>query len=118
MQNLKPRIKSNFVTYSDGVGCIYAVKNRTLISVKQEVVHFAVTTVGERRFWDAYVAGFKINEAIRVPLGTNVQQGDIIVINNDQYEVKQADLKQEGLSQFILLSLTANPIAFNVNLED
>lgn len=118
MQTMRPKIKSNFVTFTDGTGAVYAVRDRVIKSVKQAVVHYAVATVGERRFWDAYVAGVQINEAVKVPLDTNVQRGDIFVHDNEQYEVRQADLKQEGLSQYILLSLAAIPIAFNMDLED
>ena len=118
MRDMRPRIKSNFVSFTDGTGRIYGVKNRVITSVKQEVVHFDVATVGERRFWDAYVAGIQINEALKVPLGTNVQRGDVLEHDGAQYEVRQIDLKQEGLTQYILLSLSAIPIAFNINLED
>ena len=47
MRNMRPRIKSNFVSFTDGTGRIYGVKNRVITSVKQEVVHFDVATVGE-----------------------------------------------------------------------
>ena len=103
---------SKVQTYTDGWGASWKTEDRKLISVRQEVIHFENQTVGERRFWDAYVAGTQISRAVKVPYMSAVDQGDIFVIEGTQYEVVQKDLKDDKLPKSWLLSLSATPIAY------
>lgn len=101
-----------YQTFVDGYGTVCEIIDRRIVSVKQEVVHFAETTVGERRFWDAYVEGTEIARAVKVPYKTNVEQGDLFIIEGSQYLVAQKDLKDTMPASW-LLSLQKSPIEHN-----
>lgn len=104
--------KSKHQTYQDGYGTIWTVVDRKLTAIRQPVVHYQEQTVGERRYWDAYVAGTEITRAVNVPYETSVDRGDVIVIGEDQYEVAQKDLKDDKMPVSWLLSLVAVPISY------
>lgn len=104
--------KGGYQTYSDGWGTAWETKDRRLVKIRQKVVHFQEQTVGERRYWDAYVAGTQIKRAVKVPFETNVEQGDLFVIEGIQYEVVQKDLKDDRLPVSWLLSLASTPIKY------
>lgn len=96
------RVKSKFITFADGWASCWAVKDRRLDHEKQAVIHFHESTVGERRFWDAQVAGVEIIRAIYVPFGSNVSKGDILLIDGEQYEVAQKDRKDTAPTSWLL----------------
>lgn len=50
--------------------------------------------------------------AIKVPLGTDVEQGDLLVIEGKQFIVVQKDYKDDKLPACWLLSLQASPIVY------
>ncbi len=104
--------KRGYQTYCDGWGTVWKTVDRRLTEVRQQVVHFQEQTVGERRYWDAYVAGTIITRAVRVPLETAVEQGDIFIIEGKQYEVAQKDLKNDRLPASWLLSLQSVQIEY------
>ena len=104
--------KSNYQTYTDGWGTAWETVDRRLVGIRQDVIHFQEQTVGERRYWDAYVAGTQINRVVRVPYGTKVEQGDIFIIEGRQYEVAQKDLKDDKLPASWLLSLASVQIEY------
>jgi hypothetical protein len=104
--------RSKHQTYQDGWGTVWKVEDRLLTEVRQAVVHFQDQTVGERRFWDAYVSGTEISRAVKVPFETEVERGDVIVINGEQFEIVQKDLKDDRMPLSWLLSLMAVPIAY------
>ena len=104
--------RSKHQTYQDGYGTIWTVVDRKLTAIRQPIVHYQEQTVGERRYWDAYVAGTEITRAVKVPYETNVDRGDVIVIGEDQYEVAQKDLKDDKMPASWLLSLVAVPISY------
>ena len=103
---------SKVQTYTDGWGTSWKTLDRKLVSIRQEVIHFENQTVGERRFWDAYVAGTQISRAVKVPYMSVVDQGDIFIIEGEQYEVVQKDLKDDKLPASWLLSLSKTPIVY------
>ncbi|GFI51134.1 hypothetical protein IMSAGC020_02344 [Lachnospiraceae bacterium] len=104
--------KSDYQTYTDGWGTAWETVDRRLVGVRQEVIHFHEQTVGERRYWDAYVAGTQINRAVRVPYGSRIEQGDIFIIEGKQYEVVQKDLKDDKRPTSWLLSLASAQIEY------
>lgn len=106
------KYKSDYQTYTDGWGTVWETADRKLVNIRQEVVHFQEQTVGERRYWDAYVAGTQINRAVRVPYGSHVEQGDIFLIGGKQYEVVQKDLKSDKQPLSWLLSLASAVIEY------
>ena len=99
-------------TYPDGWGTAYAVTDRRITGTKQEVVHFAEQTVGERRFWDAQVLGVRIDKAVLVPYETNIDADDLFVIAGIQYEVKQKQLHNKTVPQSWLLSLSESVVNY------
>ena len=107
--------KSNYQTYQDGWGTSWETVDRRLKRIRQDVIHFEEQTVGERRYWDAFVAGTQINRAVKVPLNSAVKQGDVFIIEGQQYEVVQKDWKDDKLPASWLLSLSAVPIAYREN---
>lgn len=104
--------KGGYQTYTDGWGSAWKTVDRRLIKLRQEIVHFQEQTVGERRHWDACVAGVQINRAVRVPVASKVKQGDIFLIDGKQYEVVQKDLKDDRLPASWLLSLSSAVIEY------
>lgn len=104
--------RGNYQTYTDGWGTAWETSDRRLVKVRQQVVHFQEQTVGERRFWDAYVAGTEVSRAVKVPYGSKVERGDIFVISGKQYEVVQKDLKDDKYPASWLLSLQAAVINY------
>ncbi len=106
------RKNSRHQTYSDGWGTSWKTVDRRLVSVRQKVIHFQEQTVGERRYWDAYVAGTEIKRAVKVPYDSRVERGDVYIIEEKQYEVVQKDLKDDKLPVSWLLSLAASPIIY------
>ena len=69
-------------------------------------------TVGERRYWDARVAGTEVSRAVRIPYGSAVERGDVFIIEGKQYEVVQKDLKDDRLPASWLLSLASVQIGY------
>lgn len=104
--------KSDYQTYTDGWGSAWETEERKLVEIKQETIHFQEQTVGERRYWDAYVAGTQINRAVKVPFESKVEQGDVFIIEGKQYEVTQKDLKDDKLPASWLLSLASVAIKY------
>lgn len=102
---------NDFLSFADGVAEVWDVKDRFLIKQKEACVHFSRSTVGERRFWDAYTSGIIVNTTVYVPLGTDVEYGDVMVIGGKQYQVAQKDRK-DTLPESWLLSLQASPIEY------
>lgn len=105
------KVKSNYQTFPDGWGTSYEVTDRRIIRVRQQVVHFSESTVGERRYWDAQVAGTTVSKAILVPYDSQVSRGDIFVIEGQQYNVAQKDRKDTFPASW-LLSLEDSPVKY------
>lgn len=106
------RKNSSYQTFTDGWGTAWETSDRRLVSVRQQIIHFQEQTVGERRYWDASVAGTEISRAVRVPYGSAVEQGDVFVIDGQQYKVVQKDLKDDRLPESWLLSLASARIGY------
>lgn len=106
--------RGKFTAFTDGVMSSYRVVDRRLIEPKQDVIHFAITTVGERRYWDAQVAGTVVSMAVLVPYESNVDRGDVVLIDGKQYTVEQKDYKDRLLPPCWLLSLAETGIGYNV----
>lgn len=104
--------KSNYQTFQDGWGTSWETVDRRLARIRQQVIHFQEQTVGERRFWDAYVSGTEISRAVRVPYESAVERGDIFIIAGKQYEVAQKDLKDDRMPISWLLSLQSAEIEY------
>lgn len=96
------RKKDNYQTYPDGSAKVLSIRDRRITGTKQENMHFAEATVGERRFWDAQVAGVEITSAILVPEWSAVDVGDLVVIDGKQYEVRQKDRKDTRPRSWLL----------------
>lgn len=106
------RKKSKHQTYADGWGTSWKTTDRRLVEIRQKYIHFQEQTVGEHRYWDAFVAGTEIIRAVKVPYDSKVERGDIFIIEEKQYEVVQKDLKDDKLPVSWLLSLSASPIGY------
>lgn len=104
---MKIKTPNDFVTFSDGIGDVYQIIDRRLKKLKARNVHYGRASVGERRFWDAQVAGKEITMAVRVPTESRVSQGDLFVIKGQQYKVVQKDYKDDKLPDYHLLSLSS-----------
>ncbi len=105
--------KAEFVTFCDGWGTSYEIIDRRYRAgqPRQEVIHFREKTVGERRYWDAYVNGIEITRIIAVPEATRVEFGDLFVIEGVQYVVAQKQ-RQDTQPASWLLSLQSAPIEY------
>lgn len=107
-----------YQTYPDGIGAVYHVLEKKIISLKQDNVHFEETTVGERRFWDASVSDVRLDRAVLVPYDTNVNVDDLFVISGTQYEVKQKQRSDRKVPVSWLLSLSEAVIAYRIEEDE
>lgn len=103
---------SRYQMYQDGWGTAWETVDRRLVVVRQQVIHFQEQTVGERRYWDAYVAGNTISRAVKVPYESSIDVGDVFIIDGKQYVVVQKDLKDDKLPVSWLLSLSSAEIEY------
>ena len=115
---LRPLKKSEFLTFSDGWGASYAVVDRRYKAnaPKQAVIHYHENTVGERRYWDAYVNGIEISKMVAVPHGSMVEFGDLFEIAGKQYIVAQKQYQDTHPVSW-LLSLQSAPINYRTKDE-
>ena len=115
---LRPHKKSEFLTFSDGWGASYAVVDRRYkaSTPKQAVIHYHENTVGERRYWDAYVNGIEISMAVAVPCGSLIEFGDLFEIEGKQYIVAQKQYQDTQPASW-LLSLQSAPINYRTKEE-
>ena len=105
-----------FQTYQDGWGTSWETKGRKMLQVRQQVIHFSESAVGERRYWDAQVAGREIKRALLVPEASRVEQGDIFEISGEQFLVEQKDRRDTAPVSW-LLSLSKPPVLYNKAVE-
>lgn len=112
------RRKGGYQTYPDGWATVWKTRDRRLVEIRQNVMHFQEQTVGEKRYWDAYVAGTQITRAVRVPYESAVERGDVLVIGGEQYEVVQKDLKDDRMPVSWLLSLASAVIEYRGGKRD
>lgn len=115
---LRPDKKPKFLTFADGWGASFAVVDRRYKSnePKQAIIHYHENTVGERRYWDAYVNGVEISKAVAVPYGSNVEYGDLFEIEGKQYIVAQKQYQDTQPASW-LLSLQSAPINYRAKDE-
>lgn len=102
--------KGTYMTFCDGTGKVYTINDRKITKTKG-IVHFRDATVGERRYWDAYVSGVTISKAVYVPEPADVKLGDLVSVEGEQFIVAQKDRK-DTLPVSWLLSLSASPIKY------
>lgn len=107
-----PKVKQPLIRYQDGTASVYQEVDRKKLKLKQKTLHFKEATVGERRYWDAYVNGTRITRAVYVPYEANVDYGDIVIINGKQYQVVQKDYRDSVRPVSWLLSLHNAPIKY------
>ena len=109
---------SEYMTFPDGWGTSYQIIDRRFRATKpkQEVIHFKDATVGERRFWDAYVNGIEIVKGVFVPIQTQIEYGDLFEIAGVQYVVAQKQRKDTKPESW-LLSLQSAPVAYRCRDE-
>lgn len=109
---------SEYMTFPDGWGTSFAIIDRRFKATKprQEVIHFKEQTVGERRFWDAYVNGIEIVRTVSVPIQSAVEFGDLFEIAGTQYVVAQKQ-KKDTRPESWLLSLQSAPVAYRCKDE-
>lgn len=101
-----------YQTYQDGWGTVFEVVDRRIKYIKQKVVHYSDSVVGERRFWDAKVLGVAIDRAVLVPLQTDVEVDDVFSIDGTQYIVRQKQLHDKTAPASWLLSLSESKIQY------
>lgn len=108
---LKPKA-TNLQTYTDGWGASWEVSDRRLVREKQEIIHYAESTVGMYRYWEAMIAGTQIRRAILVPQATCITEGDVFIDSDGtQYEVKQVDRK-DTRPVSLLVSLASAQVSY------
>ena len=107
----RPDKRPDYQTYPDGWGTSYQTEGRKLASIRQEVIHYAETAVGERRYWDAKNNKTEITRAILVPYDSAVERGDIFLIGETQYLVEQKD-RRDTLPVSWILSLSRPAILY------
>ena len=108
------RHKSKYQVFNSGLADCYQTIDRKICELKQKDIHYSDASVGERRFWDAFVSGIQVEKVIRVPYYAKVEHGDLIVIDGRQYVIAQKDYKDDVKPESWVLSLQASPIEYRL----
>lgn len=94
------------VTFNDGVFDIYACdkygQKTRLIS---EGHCFGRNTLGATRFYAAAAAQITVTDLIRIPMGVEVYEENIICIGSEDYSIKQIQIIADGNPPHKLLTL-------------
>lgn len=93
------------VTFNDGVLDIYSCngygEKDKLLSAGH---HFGINTMGATRYFAAASAQVKVTDLIRVPMGVEVEEDNIIVINGKSYSIKQMQHVKDGNYKLLTLN--------------
>lgn len=94
------------ITFNDGVFDIYACDK---YGKKSEFIssghRFGKNTLGSTRYFAAAAAQIKVTDLIRVPTGVKVEEDNIIVINGEEYSIKQIQMISDGTPPYKLITL-------------
>lgn len=97
-------------TFNDGIITITKASERKIIETKLSKIRFGEKTVGVQRYWQAKVAGDKVDRVIAIPYSKTfkLSTSDVVLIdseNEQQYEVIQTQEKKDTTPPSIYLSL-------------
>ncbi len=99
--------KPEAVTFNDGVFDIYACdkygRKTRLIS---EGNRFGANTLGATRFYAAAAALITVTDLIRIQMGVEVCEENIICIGGEDYSIKQIQIIPDGNPPHKLLTLS------------
>lgn len=113
-----PRIKNRtFETFNDGDLAIYEVMERKILREKMSGVRYGDKTIGEKRHYDAKVAGARLSKMVAVLQGVDACEDDIVVIGTTQYAIDQIQDKFDAMPPCKYLSLTSAQISYRYEGE-
>lgn len=109
-----PRKKGRqFETFGDGVLTICVVSGRKLVRNRiDNPVRFGNRTVGISRFYQAKVATDAVSRLVSIPLGPEIKETDMVVIDDVQYSISQIQNKFDAEPPCRYLALRESPIRF------
>lgn len=98
-------------SFADGNLTICECKDRKLIKTKHESIRFGKKTVGVTRFWQAQLAGNAVDRMVAVPMLHGINRMDVVLIDDEQYEIKQIQEK-DTMPPTLYLSLSRLTIRY------
>lgn len=94
------------VTFNDGIFDIYACDK---YGRKSELIssghRFGINTIGSTRYYAAAAAQVKITDLIRIPVGVQIADDNIVIINGNDYSIKQIQVIADGTPPYKLITL-------------
>ncbi|MDO4285235.1 MAG: hypothetical protein Q4C60_07835 [Eubacteriales bacterium] len=99
------RTGSKFETFGDGVLTVCGADKRTIVNTKAEGIRYGNKTIGERRFWDAKVAGTVISAMVCILPYPGIERDDIVLIRERQYRISQVQHKFDAAPPCLYLTL-------------
>ncbi len=104
MLNLK---QANRELFNDGV-CILCRTDKRKIVANVARLRFGIRTVGVTRFYQAKIADSGIDKLISVPFNSFISSKHIVLINDEQYNIKLVQEKYDTVppSMYITLQKT------------
>lgn len=76
--------------FNNGICDVYKFKSNTLIIPHINGLRFEYKTVGSERFYKAAEQNRRIEDVIRIPAVNGVEANMIVIINEKQYTIVQA----------------------------
>lgn len=96
--------KQNRELFNDGLVTIYKTEKRR---IKTEVarLRYGLRTVGVKRFYEAKIAGSRVDKLISVPFNKFITGSSLLIIDDTQYEVVQIQEKYDSIPPVMYITL-------------
>ena len=101
---MKIKTPTEFLTFTDGMCDIHAVKGNQLAE-KEMTLCFGDRTVGMKRFYAARTVTVEINRLIQVPRQLSITATDNVVISSARYKIEQLQHLNDTSPPVTLLTL-------------
>lgn len=99
-------MKANkFETFNSGVAEICEVEGKNITKALMKP-RFEDKTVGMSRFYEAKVAGSKVERLISIPFNDVISKENVVVISEIQYEIDLIQTKFDTLPKTLLVTLS------------
>ena len=102
-----PRIKNRkFETYNDGVLTICKTQQgKMIVANRHENIRYGIRTVGIKRFYEAKINSNRVDKLVAIPFVPGINRKDIILIDDEQYQIIQNQEKRDVKPPSLYLSL-------------
>ena len=90
--------------FNDGIAIICETKNKAIVKEVARL-RFGIRTIGVTRFYQAKISGSNIDKLISVPVNKFVNAKSVILIEDEQYTVKQLQEKMDTVPPTVYITL-------------